>query len=94
MQDEVHHIVKCCENCQKLKLKRKKTWIPLLITDTPVKGMMKMSIDVYGPLKPTKNKNTFILTIQCLLTKFFIAAPLKNATAQETAKALVEKFTE
>ena len=92
MQDEVHHIVKCFESCQKLKLQRKKTRLPLLITDTPIKGLMKISIDFYGPLKPTKNENTFILTMQCLLTKFFIAAPLKNATAQETAKALVEKF--
>lgn len=92
IQDEVHYIVKCCTNCQKLKLQRKKTRLPLLITDTPIRGLSKISIDFYGPLKTTKNGNTFILTMQCMLTKFFIAAPLKDATAEETARALVDKL--
>ena len=92
IQEEVNHIVKCCTNCQKLKLQRKKTRLPLLITDTPIRGLSKISLDFYGPLKTTKNGNTYILTMQCMLTKFFVAAPLKNATAEETARALVDKL--
>lgn len=92
IQDEVHFIVKCCERCQKLKLQRKKTKLPLLITDTPIYGLSKISLDIYGPLKETINGNKFILSMQCLLTKFFIAAPLKNDTALETARALVNKL--
>ena len=92
IQDEVHYIVKCCTQCQKLKLQRKKTRLPLLITDTPIRGLSKISIDIYGPLKTTENGNAFILTMQCMLTKFFIAAPLKDATAEETARALVKEL--
>ena len=85
IQDEVHFVVKYCEKCQKLKLQRKKTKLPLLITDTPIYGLSKVSLDIYGPLKETKNRNKYILSMQCLITKFFIAAPLKTDIAIETA---------
>ena len=76
----------------KKKLQRKKTKLPLLITDTPIYGLSKVSLDTYGPLKETKNGNKYILSMQCLLKKFFIAAPLKTDTAIETAQTLVNNL--
>lgn len=63
-----------------------------MITDKPIQGLSKISIDINGPLKETKNERTYILSMQSLFTKFFIAAPLKSDKAIETARALVDKL--
>ena len=51
----------------------------MIITDTPGTALEKIAMDIVGPLKPTKNGNEYILTIQDQLSKFYSAVPLSNA---------------
>ena len=92
MQEEVYHAIRNCIKCQESKLVRKKVRLPLIITDTPTKALEKVSLDYYGPLKVTQKGNEYILTMQCLLTKFVVAVPLSETTALATAKALVNNL--
>ena len=89
MRQEINHFIKCCQICQKTKIKRSKLQLPMCITDTPVRVFDKISIDLHGKLKESKGY-FWILTVIDLLTKWFIAIPLKNATAYEVAKALFD----
>jgi hypothetical protein len=52
--------------------------------------MEKCSIDVVGPLNPSQNGNRYILTIQDEQSKFLVAMPLKQQTAEDVARAFVE----
>jgi len=49
-------------------------------------------MDIMGPLSKTRTGNTYILTIQDLLTKYSLALPLKQATAIDIANAFVDHF--
>lgn len=62
-----------CRNCQIKKLTKIKTKQPMLIIDTPGAAFDKISMDVMGSLPIIKNNNSYILTIQDLLTKYSVA---------------------
>lgn len=62
----------------------------MIITDTNARAFDTVSIDLHGPLDPTESGNKWILTMLDLLTKYFIVAPLKQASATEVARALVD----
>ena len=61
----------------------------MCITDTPARAFNKISIDFHGKMRPS-NGYYWILTIIDLLTKWFIAVPLKDATADQVARALID----
>ena len=87
---EVVHVVRNCLDCQKKKHSRIRTRLPLLITTTQRRVMQTISLDYYGPLRTTSRGNNYVLTCLDLLSKYLIAIPLKESTASETARALVE----
>jgi len=64
----------------------------MVLTDTPGTAFDKVSMDIVGPLPTTESGDTYILTIQHLLTKYSVEVPFKQATSSEIAEALVEKF--
>ncbi|KMQ86430.1 enzymatic polyprotein endonuclease reverse, partial [Lasius niger] len=64
----------------------------MIITDTPKVAFEKISMDVVGPLPTTIQFNTYILTIQDLLTKYSIAAPMQTADSLAIAEALIKNF--
>ncbi|XP_076384553.1 uncharacterized protein LOC143263569 [Megalopta genalis] len=90
LKREVEEYVKNCLECQTKKLTRVKTRQPMTLTDTPGQAFDKVSLDIVGPLPTTPSGHTYILTGQDLLTKYSVAVPLKNATAIDTANALIE----
>lgn len=87
---EVEQFVRSCLDCQKKKRVKIKTKLPMVITDTPARAFDKVAMDFHGPLESSKKGNVWILTILDLLTKWLITVPVKRATAEETAKALVD----
>lgn len=63
----------------------------MVLTDTPGTAFEKISMDIMGPLPTSRNGFTHILTIQCLLTKFSLAVPLRQTTSVAIADALVSE---
>lgn len=53
-----------------MKLVRKKGRQPMILTDTPGKAFDKVALDIVRPFKTTARGNTYVLTMQDLLTKF------------------------
>ena len=78
MKALVAKIISNCEVCQLNKLTRMKTKQPMVLTDTPGCAFEKVALDIVGSLPETDDGNIYILTMQCLLTKYIVAAPLKN----------------
>jgi hypothetical protein len=49
-------------------------------------------LDIVGPLPPTENGRRYILTCQGNLSKYFIAAPIPNQSAEEVTNAFVRNI--
>jgi len=64
----------------------------MILTDTPDAAFDKVSMDIMGPLPTSHEGNSYILTIQDLLTKHSLAIPLKHAGAIDVADAFVNEF--
>ncbi len=92
LKSDIQTRIKNCDECQRNKLKRNKTRQPMVITDTPARAFDKIAMDIVGPLNLTKNNNKYVLTIQDQLSKFLIATPLSEQTAEAIADALIKKF--
>ena len=90
MRDEVRNYVKTCETCQKRKLTRVKTRMPMRITDTPIRTFEKVQIDLVGPLPITESGNQYMLTWQDNLSKYSGAVPLSKIDSPHIAIALAE----
>jgi hypothetical protein len=75
MKAEIQKYIRECRNCQLKKLVRVKTRQPMVLTDTPDTAFDKVSMDIVEPLPTTESGHSYILTIQDLLTKYFIAVP-------------------
>lgn len=89
MKSDIEKYVSGCPSFQMIKLTRRKTRQPLVLTDTPGRAFDKIALDLMGPLPMTSKQSRYILTIQDLLTKYSFAIPLTSATAAETADALI-----
>lgn len=89
MRQECEKILKACESCQKNKNSRKSK-LPLVLTDTPGYPWEKIALDVVGPLNQSSLGNNYILTIQCNFSKFMIAIPIPDQTAETIAKVFVD----
>lgn len=92
MKTDIQNYIQNCRNCQQKKLVRAKTRQPMVLTDTPGTAFEKISMDIMGPLPETRTGNSYILTIQDLLTKYSLALPLKQTTAIDVAAAFVNDF--
>lgn len=82
--------VSTCDLCQRNKQVRH-TREPFCITDTPTQSFETIVIDTVGPLRPSGDYR-YILTMQCELTKYVIAAPMETKEAVSIAKTLVENL--
>jgi len=92
MKTEIQAYITKCKNCQLKKLTRRKIKQPMILTDTPDAAFEKISMDIMGPLPISHEGNSYILTIQDLLTKHSLAVPLKHAGAIDVADAFVNEF--
>lgn len=78
-----------CILCKKAK-HYKTVKQPLTVTTTARHAMEKLYLDLVGPLQRDHHGNEYILTVQCELSKFIIAEPIKDKRAETVAKAFVE----
>ncbi|KAL6416428.1 hypothetical protein ACFW04_013485 [Cataglyphis niger] len=92
MKAEVQSFIQNCRPCQLKKLVRVKTKQPMVLADTPDSAFDKVSMDIMGPLPTTRSGNSYILTIQDLLSKYSLAVPLKHAGAIDVADAFINEF--
>ncbi|GAB1865913.1 Gypsy retrotransposon integrase-like protein 1 [Camponotus japonicus] len=92
MKANIQSYIKNCRACQLKKLVRVKTRQPMVLTDTPDSAFDKVSMDIMGPLPVTQSGNSYILTIQDLLTKYSLAIPLQHAGAIEVADAFTNEL--
>ena len=92
MKKDILNYINNCHTCQSLKLVRRKTRQPMILTDTPGRAFDKVALDIVGPFKTTPRGNTYILTMQDLLTKYSLYAPLTDARAETTANAFINCF--
>ena len=64
----------------------------MTITSTAHAAFEKIFMDVVGPLDRDIQGNSYILTLQCELTKYVEAYPLKTKRSEEIAKEFVNNF--
>lgn len=87
MTKKVKHYIKSCEKC-KINKSGLNTKEKLIITETPNNPFDILQIDTVGPLKVTNNGNTYVLSMQCELTKYIILTPLLDKSATSVARAI------
>ena len=88
--DIVQFVSKCLE-CKKCKV-QKHTKAPLKITSTATEAFETVYVDLVGPLPVDSNGYKYVLTLQCELSKFIEAYPLKDKVSESVASALVNQF--
>lgn len=91
LDNDVKNFVSKCTTCQKMK-HCKYVKEPMEITTTASHAFEKIFLDLVGPLDGDLEGNCYILTIQCELSKFVEAYPLKNKETVTVAKEFVNKF--
>lgn len=91
LRSDVEDYVKSCHNCQKYKysvpIKEK-----MCITTTAASAFEKIFLDIVGPFEKGNDDFVYVLTLQCELTKFVEAYPLKNKKSVSVARSFVENF--
>lgn len=91
LENDISEFVKRCSQCQKQKhstpIKE-----PMVITSTATTAFDKIYLDIVGPLDKDNYNYSYILTIQCELTKFVEAYPLITKSTTEVAKNFVNNF--
>lgn len=91
LEKDVRNYIGKCDKCQTQKY-TKFVKEPLTITTTASSSFEKVFLDLIGPLDRDDQGNTYILTLQCEITKYVEAYPLKTKTTQEVARAFAENF--
>lgn len=64
----------------------------MVLTDTPGSCFDKVAMDIVGPLEETTHGNKYMLTMQDLLSKYSIIAPLTGITSMDIADALLKRL--
>jgi hypothetical protein len=92
LDQDVTQYIKECKTCQLNKETRPNTRLPLTVTDTKTTPWEKIYLDIVGPLPVTESGMKYILTCQDNLSKYFIAVPLQNQTAEEVTNSFVKNI--
>lgn len=91
MEKDIRDFVSKCSQCQKQKysinIKQ-----PMEITSTAIAAFDKVFLDIVGPLPKDDNGFSYVLTLQCELTKFVEAYPLRNKDTVSVARSFVHNF--
>lgn len=92
MKLDIENFINQCLQCKLKKVVRRKHKPEMILTDTAGQAFERLAIDIVGPLPLTEDNNKFILTMQCMLTKYCLAAPLSNISASAVADAFVNNY--
>lgn len=91
LETDVQNFVKKCPQCQKHKYTFQ-VKEPMTITSTAHSAFDKIFLDLVGPLDKDSYDYTYILTLQCELSKYVCAYPLITKTSAEVARTFVNNF--
>lgn len=91
LEKDVINFVKRCDKCQRHKYS---TYVkePMVITSTANTAFEKIYLDIVGPLERDNTNYSYILTLQCELSKYVEAYPLISKNTTEVARILVNNF--
>jgi hypothetical protein len=92
LDHDVIQYIKECKTCQLNKETRQNIRLPLTVTDIKATTWEKIYLDIVGPLPVTESGMKYILTCQDNLSKYFIAVPLQNQTAEEVTNVFVKNI--
>lgn len=92
LERDVIEFIKKCDKCQRQKHTSHYVKEPLTVTTTANSAMEKIFLDVVGPLDRDDYNYLYILTIQCELSKYVEAYPMKTKSAEEVARNFVNHF--
>jgi transposase InsO family protein len=92
MEQEVSRFIKDCKTCQLNKETKKNVKLPLTITDTKSCPWERLYLDILGPLTNTEKGMRYILTCQDNLSKYIMAIPIENQTAEKVTEAFVKNI--
>lgn len=91
LERDVRQFIKKCDKCQIMKYGRN-TIQPMVVTTTATSAFQKIFLDIVGPLDKDLDGNSYILSIQCDLSKFVEVYSLPNKESRTVAAALVNNF--
>lgn len=80
MHEDIKEFVDKCPICEKTKVKTN-VKVPMQISSLGECLMDHVFIDFVGPILKTNDGNKYIFTILCDLTKFLVAVPTQDCTA-------------
>jgi hypothetical protein len=91
MGKDVENFVKKCHTCQKNKysLPIKE---PMVVTSTATSALNKIFLDIVGSIQNDDYGFKYILTMQCELSKYIVAVPLRDKESTTVARAFIEHF--
>ena len=92
MKRDVQKRILQCLDCQLKKLRRIRTKMPMIITNTEPEIFSQVSMDCVGPVKESKDNYKYMLTIQDNLSKFVVVVPLKSIDTETVADAFIKRF--
>jgi hypothetical protein len=92
MKITIQNYIQTCLPCQKFNVDRRKPPGLLHPIEAPSGPFQLIGIDYTGPFPITSQGNKYVLAITDYFTKWVIAIPLPNQTAETTAEALYEHF--
>lgn len=92
MQRDVEEYIRNCKHCQTEKVTRQIKMNPMKIVTSAERALEKISMDLIGPLKQTKDGHKFGLTIQDDLSKFIKFIPLKDKAMETVARAITNDW--
>ena len=90
---DVAKYCRTCPKCQmmdKSKMQRRAPLIPMPIIDTPFK---RIGIDIVGPMKRSRQRYKYLLTICDYATRYPEAIPITNLRTETVANALITVFS-
>lgn len=91
---DIKEYCRSCEICQKTAPKGRMPPAPFEKTPVIDVPFSRICIDLVGPVTPVSQAgNRYILVAVDMATRFPLAKPLKNVTAQAVADALIEFFS-
>ena len=64
----------------------------MMITNTSTTALDIIAMDIVGPISVTPDRFEVISTMQCLVTKFVVAVPMRDAQAYTVADSFVRNF--
>uniref|UniRef100_A0A914P713 RNA-directed DNA polymerase n=1 Tax=Panagrolaimus davidi TaxID=227884 RepID=A0A914P713_9BILA len=87
MKDDIAKWIKNCPSCQKRKIQpNDRIELPLCPLPVPEIPFHTVHTDIIGPIPQTESNNKYILVTVCSFSKFVIASPMEDMTADTVAR--------